>query len=61
MAVFGLDNGVHLNVYAFTARLGDSAVMIFSFPDLDAAIFALTRAGINPVSGVTLFNRLEEE
>ena len=48
-------------MYAFTARLGDSAVMVFCPSDLDAAIFALTRAGINPVSSVTLYDRLEEE
>jgi hypothetical protein len=54
---------VGLNVeymYAFTARLGDSAVMVFSFKDLDAAIFALARAGINPVSPVALYDHLEE-
>jgi len=49
------------SMYAFTARLGDSAVMVFSFNDLESAIFALTRAGINPVSGVSLYERLEEE
>jgi hypothetical protein len=48
-------------MYAFTARLGDSAVMVCCPSDLDAAIFALTRAGINPVSSVTLYDRLEEE
>ena len=47
-------------MYAFTSRLGDSAVMVFSFDDLDAAIFALARAGINPVSPVTLYDRLGE-
>ena len=49
------------SMYAFTARLGDSAVMVFSFNDLETAIFALTRAGINPVSGVTLYDRLDDE
>ena len=48
-------------MYAFSARLGDSAVMVFSFDNLDAAIFALARTGINPVSSVTLFDHLEEE
>ncbi len=48
-------------MYAFSARLGDSAVMVFSFSDLDAAIFALARAGINPVSRVTLYESLEDE
>ena len=48
-------------MYAFTARRGDSAVMIFSFDDLDAAIFALARAGINPVSPVSLYDHLDDE
>ena len=39
------DAGINVEyMYAFTARLGDSAVMVFSFDDLDAAIFALARA-----------------
>ena len=45
-------------MYAFTARQG---VLVFRFDDLDAAIAALTRAGINPVSPVTLYDHLEEE
>jgi hypothetical protein len=48
------------HMYAFSARLGDSAVMVFSFDDLDAAIFTLARAGINPVSPVTLYDSLNE-
>lgn len=48
------------HMYAFTTRLGDSAVMVFSFDDLDAAILALARAEINPVSPVTLYDHLEE-
>lgn len=48
------------HMYAFTARLGDSAVMVFSFDDLDAAILALARAEINPVSPVTLYDHLDE-
>jgi hypothetical protein len=47
-------------MYAFSARLGVSAVMVFCFTDLDAAIFALARAEINPVSPVNLYDRLEE-
>jgi hypothetical protein len=43
-------------MYAFTARMGNCAVMIFRFSDLDAAIAALTRAGINPVSPITLYD-----
>jgi hypothetical protein len=48
-------------MYAFTARLGVSAVMVFCFDDVDAAIFALARAEINPVSLVNLYDRLDEE
>ena len=47
-------------MYAFTARLGSRAVLVFRFNDLDAAIRAMTRAGINPVSPITLYDRLEE-
>jgi hypothetical protein len=61
LKIFG-DAGINVqSMYAFTARRGDSAVMVFCFDDLDAAIFALARAGINPVSGVTLYDRLDEE
>ena len=48
-------------MYAFTARLGSRAVLVFRFNDLDAAISALTRAGINPVSPISLYERLDEE
>jgi hypothetical protein len=57
-------DGAGINVeymYAFAARLGVSAVMVFCFNDIDAAIFALARAGINPVSPVNLYDHLEEE
>ena len=48
--------GVNVShMYAFTERLGDCAVMVFSFDDLDAAIACLTRAGINPVAPVYLY------
>ncbi len=47
-------------MYAFTARLGDKAVMVFGFDDLDAAVLALARAGINPVSPVTLYDSLDQ-
>lgn len=47
-------------MYAFTARLGSCAVLVFRFDNLDAAIMAMTRAGINPVSPITLYDRLEE-
>ena len=45
------------HMYAFTERLGQSAVLVFSFNDLDAAITCLTRAGINPVTPVFLYDR----
>ncbi|MHC4401918.1 MAG: ACT domain-containing protein [Planctomycetota bacterium] len=48
-------------MYAFTARLGNRAVLVFRFDDLDAAISAMTRAGINPVSPINLYDRLDEE
>jgi hypothetical protein len=57
-------DGAGINVecmYAFAARLGVSAVMVFCFNDIDAAIFALARADINPVSPVNLYDHLDEE
>jgi hypothetical protein len=48
-------------MYAFTARMGNCAVMVLRFDNLDAAIAALTRAGINPVSPVNLYDHLNEE
>ena len=48
-------------MYAFTAKLGNRAVLVFRFDNLDAAISALCRAGINPVSPITLYDHLEEE
>ena len=62
--LLGLFERAGINVdymYAFTARLGNRAVLVFRFDDLDAAITALTRAGINPVSPIHLYDRLEEE
>ena len=62
--LLGLFDQAGLNVeymYAFTARLGNHAVLIFRFDDLDSAITALTRAGINPVSPINLYDHLEEE
>lgn len=61
--LLGLFEQAGINVeymYAFAARLGDRAVLVFRFDDLDAAISALTRAGINPVSPIVLYDRLEE-
>jgi hypothetical protein len=42
-------------MYAFTARRGESAVMIFRFENADAAIAALQARGVNPVQGVDLY------
>jgi len=54
--------GVNIEyMYAFTARLGNRAVLVFRFDDLDAAISALTRAGINPVSPILLYDDIDEE
>jgi len=48
-------------MYAFTARLGNRAVMVLRVDDLDATISVLTRAGINPVSPVNLYDQRPEE
>jgi hypothetical protein len=61
--LLGLFEQAGINVeymYAFTAKLGNRAVLVFRFDDLDAAISALTRAGINPVSPIHLYDHLEE-
>jgi hypothetical protein len=61
--LLGIFERAGLNVeymYAFTARLGSHAVLIFRFPDITAAITALARAGINPVSPISLYDRLNE-
>ena len=47
-------------MYAFSERMGDRAVLVFRLDDLDAAINALGRAGINPVSPIHLYDHLEE-
>ncbi len=61
LSIFG-EAGINVEyMYAFTARLGNRAVLVFRFDDLDAAITALTRAGINPVTPISLYDRLEEE
>ena len=61
LAIFA-EGGVNVaHMYAFTERLGQSAVLVFSFDDLDAAIRCLTRAGINPVTPVYLYDQPHEE
>ena len=52
----------HISVeymYAFTARLGNRAVLVFRFDDLDAAITALTRAAIEVERAAPVFPILE--
>jgi hypothetical protein len=46
-------------MYAFTAKQGDRAVLVFRFNDPDAAIRALQSANVNVVAPVELFRRLE--
>ncbi len=48
-------------MYAFTSRLGNSAVLVFRFCDIDAAISALTRSGINPVTPINLYARIDRD
>ncbi len=50
--------GVNIEyMYAFTARHGDSAVLIFRFDNPDAAITALKAAGRDVLSTVELFKK----
>ena len=57
LGVFG-EAGVNVEyMYAFSSY---RAVLVFRFVDLDAAISALTHAGINPVSPIDLYDHLEE-
>ena len=42
-------------MYAFTARRGDKAVLVFRFEDPDKAITVLPEKGVNVVDGVDLF------
>ncbi len=56
------ETGINIEyMYAFTARLGNRAVMVFRCDNLDSTISALTRAGINPVSPVNLYDQRVEE
>ncbi len=49
-----------INIEYMYAFASDRAVLVFRFSDLDAAISALTHAGINPVSPIDLYDHLEE-
>ena len=46
-------------MYGFTLRKEGKGVLAFRFDDPDSAITALRKQGINPVSSVDLFKRLE--
>ena len=47
-------------MYGFTLRKEGKGVLAFRFDDPDRAIAALRKKGINPVSSVDLFKRLED-
>jgi hypothetical protein len=47
-------------MYAFTFGRGDTAVMIFRFDNLDAAIARLQSAGINVVGSSEVYRRIEK-
>jgi len=56
------DAGINVSyMYAFTERLGDRAVLVFCLDNIEAAITCLTRAGINPVAPVFLYDRPADE
>lgn len=56
--VKSLGPGVNIEyVYAFTARRGDRAVLVFRFDDADRAIAALQAAGRNVLDPIELFQR----
>jgi hypothetical protein len=42
-------------MYAFAMRAGGDAVMVFRFDDMDRAIAALQKAGVNVFKPVDLF------
>ncbi len=47
-------------MYGFTLRKEGKGVLAFRFGDPDSAISALQKQGVNPVSSVDLFRRLED-
>jgi hypothetical protein len=47
-------------MYAFTFRREDKAVIVFRFEQPDEAIKQLQKHGINPISGVELYERVEK-
>jgi len=46
-------------MYGFTLRKEGKGVLAFRFDDPDGAIAALQKKGVNPISSVDLFKRLE--
>ncbi len=51
-------HGAKINVeymYAFVQRSGDNAIIVFRFDELEAAIQALTRAGVRVLKGEELY------
>ena len=43
--------------YSFTFRRGNRAVLVFRFEDIDAAVKAFQAKGINPVTGVEIYEQ----
>jgi hypothetical protein len=46
-------------MYAFATKLGDKAVLVFRFDKADEAAEALAKCGMNVLSQVELFSRIE--
>ncbi len=62
-AILKLMENANINVeymYAFTFRKGDKAIIVFRFENPDKAIAALQAKGINLISSVELYERVEK-
>lgn len=46
-------------MYAFTIKSGENAVLLFRFDDMDKAVEALQKAGLNILDSVELYQRAE--
>ncbi len=46
-------------MYAFTIKSGENAVLLFRFDDMDKAVDALQKAGLNILGSVELYQRAE--
>ncbi|MCK4563547.1 MAG: ACT domain-containing protein [Verrucomicrobia bacterium] len=46
-------------MYAFTIKSGEKAVLLFRFDDMDKAVDALQKAGLNILGSVELYQRAE--